>query len=41
MSALTPAVVKDIFYAFPQSPPDNVGVGVSQDQFTTGGHPTV
>jgi hypothetical protein len=41
MSALTPAVVNDIFRAFPQSPPDSVSVGKSQDQFSTGGHPTV
>jgi hypothetical protein len=39
MSALTPAIVNDIFHAFLQSPSDNVGVG-SQDQFSTGGHPT-
>jgi hypothetical protein len=27
MSALTPAVANDVFRVFPQSPPDNVGVG--------------
>jgi len=41
MSALTPAVVNDVFRAFPQFPPDNVGVGESRDQFSTGSHPTV
>jgi len=41
MSALTPAVVNDVFRAFPQSPPDNVGVVKSQDQFSTGSHRTV
>lgn len=41
MSALTPAVVNDIFRTFPPSPPDNVAIGLSQDQFSTDGHPTV